>query len=117
VIRDSQGRIHNITAENLGFNTNNLAKIWGLIRGVQLALDHNLTCLVIEGDSKVIIELASKILNGKNLERITPSWRLLGPLHNFQSLLKPSLTIITSHVRHVANRVADRLANAGVDLM
>jgi hypothetical protein len=87
-----------------------------LIRGVQLALDHNLTYLVIKGDSKVIIEPASKILNGRSLERITPGWHLLGPLHSFQSLLKPSLTIITSHMRRDANRVADRLANARVDL-
>jgi ribonuclease HI len=117
VIRNNKGQIHSITTENLGFDTNNSTEIWGLIKGVQLALDHNLTCLIIEGDSKVIIELASKILNGRNLEKITPSWRLLGPLHSFQSLLRPSLTITTSHIRHDANKVADRLANVGVDLM
>jgi hypothetical protein len=87
-----------------------------MIRGVQLALDHNLTCLIIEGDSKVIIELASKIINGRNPEKITPSWRLLGPLYSFQAILRPSLTIITSHVKRDANKVADKLANAGVDL-
>jgi ribonuclease HI len=52
VIRDSHGRMHNITTENLGHDTNNSVEIWGMIRGVQLALDHNLTCLIIEGDSK-----------------------------------------------------------------
>jgi len=87
-----------------------------MIREIQLTLDHDLTCLIIEGDSKVIIELASKIINGRNLEKITPRWRLLGPLHSLQSLLRPSLTLIISPMRRDANRVADRLANEGVDL-
>jgi ribonuclease HI len=109
------GQIHSLIAENMGFDTNNSTEIWGLIKGVQMALDHNLTCLIIEGDSKVIIDLATKILNGRDPEKITPSWCLLGPLHSFQSLLRPSLTLTTSHIRRSANKVEDRLANAGVD--
>jgi ribonuclease HI len=57
----------------MGFDTNNSAKIWGLIKGVQMALDHNLTCLIIEGDSKVKIDLTTKILNGRDPKKITPS--------------------------------------------
>jgi hypothetical protein len=58
-----------------------------------MALDPNLTCLILEGDSKVIIDLATKILNGKDLGKITPSWRLHGPLYSFYALLNPSLTL------------------------
>jgi ribonuclease HI len=82
-----------------------------------MALDQNLTCLIIEGDSKIIIDLATKILNGRDPGKITPSWRLLGPLYSFQALLRPSLTLTPSHIRRSANKVADRLANAGVDSM
>jgi hypothetical protein len=34
--------------------------------------DQNLTCLIIEGDSKIIIDLAIKILNGIDPRKITP---------------------------------------------
>jgi len=76
-----------MTTDNLGHDTNKSAEIWGMIRGVQLALDHNITCLIIEGYSKVIIELASKIINGRKSKKITPSQCLLDPLHCLQSLL------------------------------
>jgi ribonuclease HI len=117
VIRNRLGQIQSLTAGNLGYDTNNSAEIWGLIKGVQMALDQNLTHLIIEGDSKIIIDLATKILNGRDPGKITPSWHLLGPLHSFQALLRPSLTLTPSHIRRSENKVADRLANAGVDSM
>jgi ribonuclease HI len=98
----------------LGYDTNNSTELWGLIRGIQLASELNLQPLIIEGDSKVIITLVTKIINGTDPEKITPSWRLLGPLSHLQALLSPTLMLITSHVRHEANKVADHLANVGV---
>jgi ribonuclease HI len=97
VKRDNLGQIHSLIAENLGCDTNNSVEIWGLIKGVQMALDQNLTCLIIEGDFKVIIDLTTKILNGIYPGKITPSWRLLGPLYSFQALLRPSNTNPLSH--------------------
>jgi ribonuclease HI len=82
-----------------------------------MALDQNLTCLIIEGDSKIIIDLETKIMNGRDPGKITPSWCLLGPLYSFQALLRPSLTLTPSHIQRSANKVADRLANAGVESM
>ena len=72
VIRNNLGQIQSLNAGNLGYDTNNSAEIWGLIKGVQMALDQNLTCLIIEGDSKIIIDLATKILNGRDTGKITP---------------------------------------------
>jgi len=60
-------------AENMWYDTNNLAEIWGLIKGIEMALDHNLTRLIIEGDSRVILQLATKFINGKDSEKISPS--------------------------------------------
>jgi hypothetical protein len=64
VIRDNVGQIQYLMAEHLGHDTNNSAKLWGLVRGIQMDFDLNLTHLIIEGDSKVIINLAAKIING-----------------------------------------------------
>jgi hypothetical protein len=81
VLRDSTGQIKYLLAGHLGHDSNNSTELWGLIRGIQLASDLNMTHLIIEGDSKVIISLATKIINGTDPEKVTPSWRLLGPLN------------------------------------
>jgi hypothetical protein len=73
-----------------------------------------MTHLIIEGDSKVIISLSTKIINVTNCEKFTQSWHLLGPLHTLRALLHPSLTLIPSHVRQEENKVTDKLANEGV---
>jgi hypothetical protein len=82
-----------------------------------MALDQNLTYLIIEGYSKIIIDVAKKSLNRRDLGEITPSWCLLGPLYNFQALLRPSLTLTPSHIQRSEKKFADMLANAGVDSM
>jgi ribonuclease HI len=69
----------------------------------------------IEGDSQVIIQLISKILNGKPLGRISPSWRLAGLLEDFGEFIHPNLILIPSHIKRDANKVADYLANSGID--
>jgi hypothetical protein len=99
VIRNSLGQIQSLIAKNLGCDTNNSADLWGLIKGVEMALDQNLAYLIIEGDSKIIIDLATKILKGRDTGKITPSWCLLDPLYSFQALLRPSLTLTPSHIR------------------
>jgi ribonuclease HI len=111
------GHIQSLIVENLGCDTNNSTEIWGLIKGVKMALDQNLNCLIIEGDSKIIIDFATKILNGRDPWKITPSWHLLGPLYNFQALLRPSLTLTPSDIWKSPNKVVNGLANVGVDSM
>jgi hypothetical protein len=71
VIRNRLGKIQSLTAGNLEYDTKNLAEIWALIKWVKMGLDQNLTCLIIEGEPKIIIDLATKILNGRYLGKIT----------------------------------------------
>jgi ribonuclease HI len=115
VLRDNEGRILHITAGYLGFNTNNVAELWSLLKGINLAISHNIFQLIVEGDSQVIIHLISKIIHGSHPSEISPRWRLLGLLEDFRSLLQPHLTLIPSHVKRDANKIADFLANEGVD--
>jgi hypothetical protein len=61
-----------------------------------------LTYLIIEGDSKRSILLVAKIINKTDLEKNSPSWHRLGPLSYLQDFLRPSLTLITSHIRREA---------------
>jgi ribonuclease HI len=115
VIRDSEGKILGLLAGFLGETTNNVAELTGLSRGLQAAMDKEYRNIVLEGDSQVIIRLIAKILNGSHPSKISPSWRLSGMLEDFKRLLTPTLTIIPSHVKRDANRVADCLANEAVE--
>jgi ribonuclease HI len=115
-IRNSKGEILHILAGNLGHNTNNAAELWGLLKGLQAAKDQGINFLIAEGDSQIIINLLSHLLNGAEPENISPSWRLMNGLIRIKSILQPQWVILPSHVRRKANQVADMLANFGVDL-
>jgi ribonuclease HI len=115
VLRDSAGKILHITTGYLGLNTNNATELWSLIKGIKLAINHNIHQLIVEGDSQVTIQLVSKIIHGSHPSKFSPRWRLLRLLEDFRSLLQPNLTLIPSHVKREANKITDSLANEGVD--
>jgi ribonuclease HI len=91
-----------------------VAELTGLLQGLQAAIDNHFHKLILEGDSQIVIQLITKILHGENPMKISPSWRLSGLLEGFRALLRTNLSIIPSHVKREANRVADCLANEGV---
>jgi len=113
VFRDHLGHILLIAAGYLGHSKNNTTELWGLIRGLQLASEHGFNNLVVEGDSQIIINMLWRILNGANLEKIMPSWRLSHGLQMLTNLMKPTQTIFPTHVRRQENQVVDELANLG----
>lgn len=115
VFRNHRGDILLITAGSLGHIINNAAELWGLTRGLQLAMEHNFNKLIVEGDSQVILNLFRKVLNGADPEQISPCWRLSHGLRTIATLLQPNQAFIPSHVRRKANPIADGLANIGMD--
>jgi ribonuclease HI len=115
VFHNHHGHIILINVGSLGHTTNNAVELWGLIRGLQLAIEHNFTKLIVEGDSQIIINIFSKILNGVDPERISPSWRLSHGLKTITDLMQPNHAVIPAHIRRKANQVADELANLGTN--
>jgi len=115
VLRNHLGKIIHILAGFLGETTNNVVELTSLIRGLQIAAHHQYHWLVIEGDSLVIIKFISKSLHGLPPWQISPSWRLSGLLEDFGDLTNSNLILIPSHVKQEANKVADHLANIGID--
>ena len=115
VFRDYLGHIKAIGARPLGHSSNNVAELWGLISGLQMASQNNYTRLIVEGDSQIIIGLLRKIIHGVNPDNISPSWRLTYGLQIIAKLLHPQQVIVPTHVRRKANQVADELANVGID--
>jgi len=55
LLRDLDGRILVMYANNLGYNSNNGAELEGFIRGLELAKHHGILTLQVEGDSLLII--------------------------------------------------------------
>jgi ribonuclease HI len=73
VIRNNKGEILHIVTGNIGYNTNNVAEIWGRLRGLQATKDQKLFPIIAEGDSQIVIHLLSRLMNGANPEKISPS--------------------------------------------
>jgi ribonuclease HI len=115
-IRNNKGDILLLIAGNMGHNTNNIVELWGMLKGLQAALDQGLKLLFVEGDSQIIINLLSHLLNGADLEWVSPRWRLTNGLVQIKTMLQPHLVIIPSHVRRKVNQVVDKLVNFRVDL-
>jgi hypothetical protein len=78
--------------------------------------DQEIFPIIAEGDSQIVINLLSHLLNGADPEKISPSWRLMNGLLRIKSTLQPHWVILPSHVRRTTNQVVDLLENFGVDL-
>jgi hypothetical protein len=64
VIRDDTGQIIYVSVGSLGVDTNNAAKLWALIKGIQATMSLGIQKLVVEGDSQIIIKLFTRLLHG-----------------------------------------------------
>ena len=109
----------------MGENTNNVAELISLVRGLQDVVQHHYHQIIIEEDSQIIIQLISKILHGELPKRISPSWRLSGLLEDLENTridTKSELiywqahlfedTNLSRHCKDLANR--DSSASDGV---
>ena len=80
-----------------------------------MALENNLTKLVIEGESQILITTLDKIMQGTKITKITRSWRLTNWLEKLVLLLPRLGTSIPSHVKRNDNQLDGILANVGID--
>jgi ribonuclease HI len=72
----------------MGQTTNNATKIWSLLCGLQAAAELEIFPLIVEGDSQIVINLLKHLVNGTDLEKISPSWRLLNGIYRINSILQ-----------------------------
>ena len=89
--------------------TNNEAEYYALIEGLQMALENNLECIHVEGDSKLIINqmIGTYKVKAENLL----------PLHKEAMELSKRFRIITfNHIKRELNKQADKLANSALEV-
>lgn len=93
----------------LGSNvTNNYAEYMGLVVGLQLAIEENIRCLNVSGDSMLVINQMKKVWKVKSLT-------LLELYSDAQKLIKCFDRITFIHVKRHMNKRADELANISLE--
>lgn len=81
---------------------------------LEILRDSNLHNIIIEVDSKLIINLVNKIGNGSTPDKVSRHWRLLQVYQRIQSHLQNMRTLSFIHMRRTTNRLVNILANEGV---
>lgn len=114
-VRNHQGQVLKVFFGSIGWNTNNVAELEGLWRGLNMAQQEGLTPLIVEGDSQIIINMATKIQQGTEAQKVSRCWRMVTRLELLQSWLRDNKAITFNHIRREGNKLADFMANLGVD--
>eukprot|EP00253_Pinus_taeda_P017843 PITA_17843 len=115
IIRNHKGNDIQVYFGNIGWDTNNSAELEGLWQGLLVARSQNLQPLIVEGDSQIIIRMATRIQNGSQTRKVADSWRLEARLHSIAQELHNHRALTFHHIRREGNKVADLLANIGVE--
>jgi len=115
VIRNNQGNPLTVFFGSIGWNTNNAAELEGLWRGLNIAQAQRYSPLIVEGDSQIIINMVSKIQQGSDVQKVSSNWRMVTRLELLQQWLRNNKAISFKHIRREGNKLADFLANLGVD--
>eukprot|EP00253_Pinus_taeda_P026720 PITA_26720 len=115
IIRDSKGSLLQLYFGNIGWDTNNSAELEGLWQGLSIARELNLHPLMVEGDSQIIINMATRIQNGSQTRKVAHSWRLEARLNNIEREMHYHRALSFLRTRREGNKTADLLANLGVD--
>ena len=97
----------------LRIESNNAAEIEGLIQGLEWVLENFHEPLIVEGDSQMVICLASKLQNGSQSSKVSSSWHLEIRIETLLFGLIQGKAVSFTHVRRNDNKMADYLANMG----
>jgi len=115
VFRNKVGSALHIYHGLIGKDTNNATELEGLWKGLCIAEKEIFFPLEVEGDSQILIAAATRIHSGTSAAKIASSWRLLSRLEQIEEWLRTSRSITFKHIWRSTNKVADRLANQGVN--
>lgn len=115
IFRDHEGKPLLLYMGNIGWDTNNSAELEGMRQGLSLSHIHGFHPLEIEGDSQILINMANQLLQGAHANKVANSWRLEARLGLIEQWLNTNRALLFKHVKRDGNKVAELLANMGVD--
>ena len=108
VIADENGMVIKELSRYLGRTTNNVAEYAALLMGLEALLELGQKHIVVQSDSELMV----RQLNG---EYRVKDQKLKALFEQAISLLRQFDSYRILHVRRDMNKVADRLANRGID--
>ena len=94
-------------------NSNNMVELRGLLEGLTMATKQGWLPLILEGDSQVILQMATKLLHGKLVSKVADNWKMTHSLEKLRMLLWRHSEVQIHHVRRKANKLDDLVANYG----
>lgn len=107
-IYDENGRLVKELSRYLGRSTNNVAEYEGLLMGLEALLELEKKDIVVQSDSQLMVRQLNGEYRVKD-EKLKPLFdratRLLRQFDSYRIL----------HIRREMNKLADRLANLGID--
>ena len=109
--RNSDGKPVGIYWEYIGLNSNNLAELRGLFKVFTMAIWHGWLPLILEGDSQVILQMATKLMQGKLVSKPADNWKMTHSLELLRILLQRHFEVQIHHVRRKDNKLVDLVAN------
>lgn len=71
----------------IGENTNNVSELKGLLVGLAMATTFGWFPIILEGDSQLILQLTTKLLHGKRVNKVVDNWRMDHSLEQLRALL------------------------------
>jgi ribonuclease HI len=107
-ICDETGAVVKELSRYLGKTTNNVAEYEALLMGLEALISMGKKWIRVQSDSELMV----RQLNGQYRVRDPKLWTLF---ERAQSLLRHFDRYNILHVRREANKLADRLANRGID--
>jgi ribonuclease HI len=108
VILDKNGTVVKELSRHLGHATNNVAEYEGLLMGLEALLGLGKKRICVQSDSQLLV----RQLNG---EYRVKDEKLRVLFHKAMSLLRQFDSYRILHVPRELNKLADRLANKGID--
>ena len=107
IIRDEHGSWVAGYTRHIGSTNNFVAELWGLKDGLMLCCNMNISCLIVELDAKMVVDVL------KNSNHVN---YIISPiLDDCKRLASRFHQIQFSHCYRQANRCADMLARIGAD--
>ena len=107
-IIDSEGHVYAEFGEVLGLQTNNFAEYTAVVRGLEVALEHQVSKVILKSDSQLLIR---QLLGEYRVKKAT----LMPLFKKCKLLLSQFESFQLEHIPRELNKEADRLANQALD--
>ena len=86
-IIDSEGNMVGLYWGYISENSNNVAELKGFLVGLVMAAQYGWFPIILEGDSQIILQMATTLLHGKMMNKVVDNWKMAHSLELLRNLL------------------------------